>query len=609
MKAYKKLVCILLALLALAGCAKKPTPGESPTPGATATAQATSTPQPQGVDAYEDGYNPNYLCGVDQFGRAFMPISGFKDDKEVGIFYFLWHGQSGLTTYNITELLQTDPDALWDINGNAKSPKTDFHYWGEPLFGYYNSTDEWVMRKHIEMLTLAGVDFLVFDTTNGFTYDTVWKKLLKLLNEYLEAGWDVPKIVFYTNAYSTQKVIEIYNSCYKKNYYPNTWYRPNGDKPMIIGYTDPAKDTEVSYNAPKIPQEILDFFEFWEPQWPNKPYKSNGFPWMEWSYPQPEHNGVINVSVAQHPQLPFSASYFDRSKNWGRGYENGANNAEKSRLGVNFENQWKTVFEKDPKTVFITGWNEWIAQKLIISNSVWFVDCFNEEFSRDIEPMKGGYEDAFYLQMISNIRKFKGQTDKAKAPVKAAIDINAGADQWQSVTNRYLSVNQANYSRDAKSVDRKITYQIPEARNNIQEVKITHDENTLYFLIKTEKDITPYDGKPNWMNLFIGTGEVKLQGWESYNFVVNQNVSGSKTTVSALDAEANATAVGQGDISIQGNYMQLAIPLSLLGVTANDTGIYFKVADGVENYKDINDYYVTGKAMPMGRLSYYYYFN
>ena len=30
---------------------------------------------------------------------------------------------------------------------------------GEPLFGYYTSDDEWVLRRHVEMLTDAGGGF------------------------------------------------------------------------------------------------------------------------------------------------------------------------------------------------------------------------------------------------------------------------------------------------------------------------------------------------------------------------------------------------------------------------------------------------------------------
>ncbi len=46
----------------------------------------------------------------------------------------------------------------------------EFHFCSEPLFGYYTSDDEWVFRKHVQMLTDASVDFIVIDTTNTFTY-------------------------------------------------------------------------------------------------------------------------------------------------------------------------------------------------------------------------------------------------------------------------------------------------------------------------------------------------------------------------------------------------------------------------------------------------------
>ena len=39
---------------------------------------------------------------------------------------------------------------------------------------------------------------------------------------------------------------------------------------------------------------------------------------------------------------------------------------------------------------------------------VTFVDEFDAEFSRDIEPMKGGHGDNYYYQMIANIRRYKG---------------------------------------------------------------------------------------------------------------------------------------------------------------------------------------------------------
>lgn len=114
--------------------------------------------------------------------------------------------------------------------------------------------------------------------------------------------------------------------------------------------------------------EMKEFFDIRESQWPNKAFRQDGYPWMEWKYPQPIHdNGVVNVSVAQHPQLPFSNSIKDSSLNWGRGYnfETKKNESDKAEQGQNFQYQWDSVIERKDNinTVFVTGWNEWIAQK------------------------------------------------------------------------------------------------------------------------------------------------------------------------------------------------------------------------------------------------------
>ena len=37
-----------------------------------------------------------------------------------------------------------------------------------------------------------------------------------------------------------------------------------------------------------------------------------------------------------------------------------------------------------------------------------FVDQYNAEFNRSIQPMKGGYTDNYYMQMVENIRRYKG---------------------------------------------------------------------------------------------------------------------------------------------------------------------------------------------------------
>lgn len=72
--------------------------------------------------------------------------------------------------------------------------------------------------------------------------------------------------------------------------------------------------------------------------------------------------------------------------------------------GFNFMEQWSRALEIDPRFIFITGWNEWIAMRFDefagIKEPVMFVDQFNQENSRDVEPMRGGHWDTYYYQMV-----------------------------------------------------------------------------------------------------------------------------------------------------------------------------------------------------------------
>ena len=536
--------------------------------------------------------NFNQICGIDEFGRIVPACGNKKTDKEVGIFYFLWIGEHDDRIYDVNDLLMKNPKALWNPEGTEESPGWGFHFWGKPLYGYYKSDDLFVIRKHVEMLTMAGVDYIICDTTNAQVYAHVLLALMQTLDEYYKAGWNVPKIACYTNSNSVTTMQIIYDNFYKnKNRYPDIWYKPNG-KPVIIG-RDPEKQMD---------KELYDFFDVRVAQWPNEAYMEEGFPWMEWTYPQPVHNGVISVSVAQHSKGTFVM----QEGNWGRGYDHDGNdNHENFRLGQNFQKQWDNALKFDAQNVFITGWNEWGAQKINLGGETVFCDCFSEEYSRDVEPMEGGYNDAFYMQMIQNIRKFKDTGKYKDKSFSKSIDINAGVTQWDNVTNIYYAFDNKNIARKHPAVDQRITYKTKPAKNNIQSVKVTHDKHNLYFLITTEKDIKDGDCSPNWMNLFISAGNVKKQGWEGYSYVVNRRCAGS---FDKLNQSGNTTTYNMTDINITKNYMQIVVPRDVIGAGEECKSVYFKVSDSVENVRNINDYYVTGKVLPLGRLSYQYNF-
>jgi hypothetical protein len=294
----------------------------------------------------------------------------------------------------------------------------------------------------------------------------------------------------------------------------------------------------------------------------------------------------------------------------------GSNDRAKSQTGANFEQEWKLAIKADPQMVLLTGWNQWVAIKQTIEQGtarerIAFVDVFNEEYSNDIEPMLGGYNDAFYIQLIQNIRKYKGITGAVPTPIAKTIDIHGDTSQWNTVSNIYRNIGSVNYGRNNISASlHGPWYNLPAPRNNLQEIKVTNDGDNIYFCIRAENTLTAHDsGQTNWVNLFIGTNQVSKQGWEGYSYVVNRIPSADgTTTVEMLDSTGNGVEAGRAEYAVSNNTMQMKVPRAALQLSGGDSSFqfYFKVADGVQDERKIMDYYVTGKSLPPGRLSFSY---
>lgn len=557
---------------------------------------------------YTNGYDVNKLVGIDEFGRTFQPVFDTKKDKYVGMFYFLWLGQHGTNgIYDNTEILKNYPDDLFNKKGTKNSPLGQFHFWGKPLYGYYNSLDEYVMRKHIEQLTYAGVDFLFFDATNAFTYDSVWRKFLKLLEEYQKDGWNVPKIAFYTNSYSEKTMKSLYDNLYSKGYCESTWFKPDGVKPLIIGKFD---DKNL-----KMEETINNFFYFKDSQWPFDPPSENGFPWMDWEKPQRNYNGIMNVSLAQHPAVPISDTFLNGAKNYDRGYtlSNPVNgNMDAILHGTNAQEEWDYALKIDPEMVLVTGWNEWVAIKQVYEEGtprerIQFCDNFDIALSRDIEPMSGGYNDAFYLQLIQNVRRYKGITKKETKAVKSTIDINGDISSWDNIKNVYRNISKTAYGRNAFDFANKTKLKLDAPKNFIEEIRMTNDSESIYVLIKTEQNIVLDTQSKNSLNLFIGVGDVSNQGWNSYSYVINRSPNAEgKTSLEKISSDFSVLSQTNVDYYIKENYIQFKIPKAELEINSDSCKLYFKVADSVEKQNDIMAYYVTGSVLPVGRLSYQY---
>lgn len=140
-------------------------------------------------------------------------------------------------------------------------PGPAFHYWGEPLYGYYRSEDPWVIRRHLELFLHAGIDFLCFDTSNALIYEPRVRALLEVWQEYEALGYNVPKLMFMTNTDSEETVKKIYDAFYREGKYDGLWFRGEGNRPWILG----VQPKDAPYR---------DAFYFKRAQWPNDPPES-----------------------------------------------------------------------------------------------------------------------------------------------------------------------------------------------------------------------------------------------------------------------------------------------------------------------------------------------
>lgn len=559
-----------------------------------------------------DRYSDTWVA-TDHLGRKVSTheeVGGPRKDKFVGAFYFLWMGQHGTDgPYDVTKILAADPDAMKKPDSPLWGPLHKFHHWGEPLFGYYFSDDAWVLRKHAQMLADAGVDMIVFDVTNQFTYKKCYMELCRVFSEVRAQGGRTPQIAFLTPFWAPPRVVaELHKDLYGQGLYKELWFQWKG-KPLILA--DPEK----------VDAKYKDFFTFRKPQpdYFQGPTGPNQWGWLE-KYPQhvfydenkkPEQM-VVGIGQNGHDGR---LSAFSVPNTYGRSWHNGKKDERPGavNLGLNVTEQWKRALEVDPEFIFITGWNEWIAMRLDEfageKEPVMFVDQYTQEYSRDIEPMVGGHSDAYYYQMVDYIRRFKGAREAPAAGPLKTIRIGGGFDDWKSVKPEYRDEIGDTMHRDHPAYDNIGRYTNTTGRNDLVLIKAAHDMKNLYFYVQTAVPITPHTDQ-HWMMLFINTDRDRKTGWEGFNFVVNRRVIGEKTTsLERLSAGANGTHVTDVTYACAGNQLELAIPRAALGLAnvEKPIDIEFKWADNIQRFGDITEFTVNGDAAPNGRFNYRYY--
>ena len=560
---------------------------------------------------------------TDALGRelpGYEECGPVKENRTVGMFYFItnWLGPDSDGPYNVGEILAENPyDPQW-------GPKA--HYWGEPEIGYYQNEELWAIRRHAYQLSDAGVDVVIFDVTNDKTFPEVYLPICELWTQMRAQGSRTPDIAFLASEIATNT---LWDDFYKPGRFKDLWFYWKGKPLLLVGQHEiPSRKLN---NDIVFRDEIYEFFSMKQSwAWTSLPWYDDGkdeWPWVD-HFPQtigwhedPSIAEHVPVAVAQHPFSNIGRSFHHFHQPRVDIYDL----TPYTDQGLHFQEQWNRALEVDPEFVFVTGWNEWTATSGITKEDVietaihydfypgahlgmageplrpgmrLFIDQYNQEFSRDIEPMKGGHTDNYYYQLISNVRRYKGVSEPVKAGDPVRIKIGGSFSQWEQVSAVYFDHSGDTEHRNHMGDCQTGPYINESGRNDILESRVARDDAYCYFYAKTREKLSPWKDR-DWMLLYIDADQDKSTGWEGYDLLVNNGIkSGSVTT---LRAWKDGKWVPDSDLSfsVKGNELMLAVPKDKLG-----DGFDFHWCDNVPVSGDITDFFTRGDNAPERRSNY-----
>lgn len=538
------------------------------------------------------------LPATDGLGRrlpTWEEVGDERPDRFVGLFYWTWHTNfADLTSpFDVTKFLAAHPDAIDDYDAPAWGGDHPTHFWGEPLFGYYRDTDPWVLRKHAEMLGEAGVDVIIFDCTNGnYSWRESYMALCEVFEQARRDGVKTPQIAFILAFGPTEGshdiIREIYADLYQPGRYQDLWFYWKG-KPLIMAYPEMLRADDATDCA------IRDFFTFrpGQPLYQGGATRPDHWGWLE-TYPQTRYVPLpdgrceeVTVGVAQNWSEERGLTAMNAPGSFGRSYTDRTHTSPDSTAwGLNFQEQWDRALSLDPEFIFITGWNEWIAgrYRLWQQQPNAFPDEFSQEKSRDIEPMRGGHGDAYYWQMVANIRRYKGMPRPSRYDAGATHRGNTLVRDSQG----WLGTHYTNRT----------------GRNDLVGATATEEGGNLLFTVNCAEALQGSAASPYWMTLYIDCDCNHATGWEGYDYcVVHDTRHGD-----ALQRYDGTTwhTVATVATAVHADGLTVTIPRRAIGLTKGQpVHLEYKWTDNVAP-GDILRFWTAGDVAPMGRFNYIY---
>ena len=645
---------------------------------------------------------PDTWTATDALGRT-MPTASeapLRTDKTrtVGIFYITWHDEGKFNLHapyggDVTRTLQEAPEARLDAYHPAW--KEWSLHWGEPEAGYFLSQDRWIIRRDLSMLSDAGVDVLILDVTNAVLYWDEWRVLFDEMQQMRELGNPVPQFCFWAfNGNVVSVVQQLYERIYKKGTARDFWFHWQG-KPLLLYNAEPDHDANGGgYATGTYPQEILDFFTLRNMWWGYYEWGGHRYVGTEdsWSFGyemndervaalQPEelaarHQGRLEEMAVTPAQHPISIT----GKSWRRQTQEpplneydmpdsafvpwlGKTVQHPGGYGIDFQDRWDEALAADPDFIYINDWNEWTAGKyrsglapgsetvpgpttfLGRDNPFYFVDQYNAEFNRSIQPMRGGYTDNYYMQMVQNIRRYKGvrptplhrgypsssflqspSSSSSQNPSSSSLQSPSPSSLQSpsSSSSQYPSPSSSSQppspslgpvdggsSAVAHYLDTRgdilprnhhgyggLHYTDSTGRNDIISSCAFVTRKSLVLTATTAGTLTP-STDPNWMLLYLDTDTDPSTGWQGFDYLVREG------WLFRYDAPTHTwlplTPVAQ---TTNDRQLTLQIPRKALNLKQKAFTVDFKWADNPTQPFDIISVCTTGDTAPNRRFRY-----
>jgi hypothetical protein len=286
--------------------------------------------------------------------------------------------------------------------------------------------------------------------------------------------------------------------------------------------------------------------------------------------------------------------------------------------GIYFQQRWDDAIMGDPEFLYLNDWNEWTAGKyspgkgttrfMRRDSTYFFVDQYDAEFNRTIQPMKGGYTDNYYMQMVENIRRYKGVRPIPEVVGVHHIKIDGRFDDWSEVGVEYRDTVGDTFHRDFDGYG-GLHYKNDTGRNDIITSKVAVDRNMIYFYVETKEALTPHTGT-NWMLLLIDADQNPETGWFGYDYLINWRVVDARTTTlmrySPGAANGPWVELARLNYRYSGKALELAVPRKFLGLKGDTFSFDFHWCDNPIDLKDPISLCSSGDSAPNRRFNYRY---